>query len=240
MNRILDKIKEEALNVLFPKICLNCGKEGDYVCGECSVFIGEAALICPVCNKSNFTGQRHLHCSARSGLDGLVNIWEYEGIIKEVFKNIKYKRVSHMAPEFTAKAFEAIAKDTGRFQSFLSFLFSENTHIAYVPMYKKKEKQRGFNQAKLIAEEMGKISGKKVVSLLIKTKETSSQTKLDKEARSKNLKDAFEYCEKTILPSQIVLVDDIWTTGATMRECCRILKKAGVQKIWGFTLVRTV
>lgn len=242
MNRILDKIKEAALDTLFPKFCLNCGREGGYVCGDCSVFIGEAALICPVCNKSSFTGQRHSSCSASFKMDGLVNVWEYEGIIKELFKNVKYKGASHMVPEFTAKAFKFIAEDTGRFQPFLSFLFSENTCITYVPMHKKKEKQRGFNQAKLIAEEMGEIGGKKVVSLLAKTKETSSQTKLDREARSENLKGAFKYnnSDKAVFSSQIVLVDDIWTTGATMRESCLILKKAEVQKIWGFTLARAV
>jgi len=61
---------------------------------------------------------------------------------------------------------------------------------------------------------------------------------LNKRKRAKNVKDSFEILPNLVLPLRVVLVDDLWTTGATMKECCRVLKKAGVQRVWGFTLFR--
>ncbi len=242
-------MKNSLLDILFPKFCAGCGKEGNYICDDCSIFIGEASLIYP-----------------ENGLKGLVSVWEYQGVLKKLLSDIKYKKVSDIIDCISEKAFKVIVNDVSRFSDFLGFLFSEDVCITYVPMYKNKERDKGFNQAELIAKEIGKITGKKVVSLLEKIKETRPQVELNRKARLKNLEGAFQYRirENTgffsrFIPSlsrqepyasqkiqysrsfqEIVLVDDIWTTGATMRECCKILKKAGARKIWGFTLARTV
>lgn len=222
INLIFLKVKNSLLDIFFPKFCAGCGKEGNYICDNCSLFIGEAPLI--------YTGD---------GLKGLVSVWEYQGIMKKLLSDIKYKKVSDIIDDISKKAFRVIVNDVSRFSDFLSFLFYGDTYITYVPMYKNKEKDRGFNQAELIAEEIGKITGKKVVPLLKKIKDTESQAKLSRKARLVNLKDAFE-CRKCSRFQNLVLVDDIYTTGATMRECCKILKKAGAKKVWGFTLARTV
>ena len=68
MDDYLSKIKEGILNALFPKFCVGCNKEGQYICENCKVFLGEASLICSVCEKSSFTGQKHFHYSERYGL----------------------------------------------------------------------------------------------------------------------------------------------------------------------------
>jgi competence protein ComFC len=237
----LSKAKEVVLDVLFPRVCMGCGKEGKYICEDCKVFLGEASLICPICNKSSFTEQKHFHCSARYGLDGLVGVWEYEGITKAALNEIKYKHIFDAISEFTENAFKVMSKDMLRFQSFLSFLHSENIHITYVPMFLKKEKRKGFNQAKLIAKIISKATEKETISLLIKTKDTSSQTNLDKEERIKNIKDSFDILPNlSFMPRNLILIDDVWITGVIMKECCKVLKRAGVQNIWGFTLFRTV
>ena len=217
-------MKNSLLDILFPKFCSGCGKEGNYVCNDCSVFIGEAPLIYP-----------------GNSLNGLVSAWEYQGIIKKLLNDIKYKKVPDIIDCLGEKAFKVIVNDVSRFSDFLSFLFSENVYITYVPMYEKKQKDRGFNQAELIAKKIGKITGKKVVSLLEKIKETRPQTKLGRKERLTNLKGAFEYrIRENTRFQNLLLVDDIWTTGATMRECCKILKKAGAQKIWGLTLAMAI
>ena len=237
----LEKIKEVVVDALFPKFCIGCNKEGQYVCEDCKVFLGEASLICPVCEKSSFTGQRHTHCSVRYGLDGLVGVWEYEGITRAALNEIKYKYIFDAISEFTENSFEVMSKDILRFQPFLSLLHLEDINISYVPMFLKKEKRRGFNQAKIIAKTINKIMEKETLSLLMKNRDTLSQTNLNKEERIKNVKDCFSMLPNlSFMPRNLVLVDDVWTTGATMKECCKILKKAGVQNIWGFTLFRTV
>lgn len=133
-------------------------------------------------------------------------------------------------------------------------------------MFLQKEKSRGFNQAHLVASEFAKLTKQKAVPLLEKIKNTSSQTNLTKEQRLENVKNSFVLRKQALkifspyslfrseprpnpkiskslfpsLPGRVVLVDDIWTTGATMKECCAVLKKAGVKNVWGFTLARTV
>ena len=237
----LEKIKEVVVDALFPKFCIGCNKEGQYVCEDCKVFLGEASFICPVCEKSSFTGQKHFHCSSRYGLDGLVGVWEYEGITRAALNEIKYKYIFDTISEFVENAFEVMKKDVLRFQSFLSFLHSEDTYIGYVPMFLKKEKRIGFNQAKLIAETIGKVTEKEIISLLMKIKDTPSQADLNKEERIKNVKDSFNMLpDLSFIPRNLILVNDVWITGTIMKECSKVFKKAGVQNIWGFTLFRTV
>ena len=170
-----------------------------------------------------------------------MGVWEYEGISRAALNEIKYKYIFDAISEFMKNAFKVMKKDVLRFQPFLSFLQSEDVHISYVPMFLKKEKRRGFNQAEIIAKTINKIIEKEITSLLIKNRDTLLQANLNKEERIKNVKDCFNMLpDLSFIPRNLVLIDDVWTTGATMKECCKILKKAGVQNIWGFTLFRTV
>lgn len=241
---ISNRIGNGVLDVLFPVVCFGCGREGRYVCEECEKFVGEAAFICPVCQQSSFTGEYHEQCRTRYGLDGLVSIWEYEGLVKELISQMKYKGVTHAVGEIVTRAFGVMTQNLQRATPFLSFLLSGDTYITYVPMAKSKEKKRGFNQAACLARDIGNITKKEMLPLLQKIKDTPSQTELDKEQRLKNVQDSFrfksEINSKFQIPKNVVLVDDIWTTGATLKECCKVLKKAGVGKVWGFTLARTV
>ena len=236
----LKVIKNFLLDVFFPKYCLGCGVEGRYICENCQNFLGEAPLICPVCGKGNFSGQRHLYCPSRYQLDGLVSIWEYEGLIKKTIHYIKYRRLGDAVSEIVALSWVTMVKDPERFVSFFSFLV-EKPVITFVPLTSRKNRQRGFNQSELIAREFGKITDLEVLPLLKKVKETQSQTKLNKKERIENVKNSFALKKEGLkIPKCLILVDDIWTTGATMKEATQILKQAGVQEIWGFTFARTV
>jgi competence protein ComFC len=238
---LFKKIGSFLIDLFFPKKCIGCGKEGRYICEKCSTFLGEASLICPVCEKGSFSGERHKSCSSRYKLDGLVSVWEYEGLAKAVIHNIKYRCLGDAVSEFTKLSFRTILKDKERFASFLNFVFSENPLITYVPMTRRKEMERKINHTEMIAKELSKIIKVEIRPLLKKIKETESQTKLSKEERKENVKGVFSLREEgMILPQKIILVDDVWTTGATMRECCKVLKKGGVEKVWSYTFARTV
>ena len=234
-------IKNIILDILFPKVCINCKKEGKYICDKCELFISENSLICPVCGNSNFTGETHFGCKGRYSLDGLISIWDYDGLVKKLIYKIKYDGLTHAIDECVENSFKLIARDINRFYSFLSFLVSENTHITYVPMFRRKEKQRGFNQSKIIAKKITDISNKEVVSLIEKIINIESQTKLKKEERFENVKAAFVPLNGvTASQGNVLLVDDVFTTGATMKECCKVLKQAGIKKVWGFVLARDI
>jgi len=232
-------IKDLILDILFPRVCVGCGQEGKYVCSKCELFVSEASSICPVCGGSSFNGDTHLYCKTKYSLDGLTSVWDYDGLTKQLIYKIKIGGITHIISEVIEDFFKIIAKDLDRFHSFLSFSISDKNCIVYVPSFKKKEKKRGFNQAELIAKELGKITGLKTVSLLKKIKDTKDQTELNKEERLENVKNSFKCSTPSFEHSSVLLVDDVFTTGATMNECCKVLKQAGINKVWGFTIART-
>lgn len=259
MLSLVQKAKEALLNTLFPAFCAGCKKEGKYLCDRCQIFISEAAFICPVCEKPSFLGETHMQCRSKYGLDGLISFWEYEGVIKDLLHAIKYQGVRDAVPELAENGRKIMETDLYRFRAFLEFLANEHTIISFVPMHITREKRRGFNQAQDIAFQLAALlQGKQVVKTLEKTKDTPSQADLTREERLQNLRGSFGCLASPSSQNiQAVLVDDVWTTGATMRECCRVLKKAagtdegstagpepgrrtGVQKVWGCTLARTV
>jgi len=207
-----NQLKEIVLDIIFPRICLGCGKEGKYICEKCELFLSETPSL-----------------FGQGGLEELVSVWEYDGLIKDIILKIKYYGAFEAINELVKKAFK-IRKP----------YLPEDTIITFVPMFKKKEKRRGFNQAEIIARKVGEMTGSKVLPLLEKIKDTPSQTKLDKVERLTNIKGSFRRKEGTICGSNVLLVDDVWTSGATMRECTRVLKKSGAKRVFGFTLARTV
>jgi len=191
------------LDILFPKHCLGCNKEGLYICKKCELFMNEV-----------------------NNIGNLAFFWEYNGIVKMAIHQAKYGSSYDILKELVSK------KD---------FEIDKNAVITYVPMHIKKKKQRGFNQAEIIAKEIGKKTGVPVAKMLEKVKETPEQAKLDKPARIKNLKNSFKLCGRLSLSQEsVLLVDDVFTTGATMEECGKVLLKAGFKNISYFALAKTV
>ena len=112
--------------------------------------------------------------------------------------------------------------------------------IIPVPISKKRKKERGYNQSLLIAR---KISSKEKIKLgdkvISKVKNNNTQSKLNKEERAENVKNVYKITkDKEIINKNILLIDDIYTTGATLNECSRMLKQAGAKKIDVLTIAK--
>lgn len=206
----LKRLKEGIENILWPKICLGCGREGQYICKDCELFLSEVNM------------------NEAKPQSGIISVWEHEGIVAEAIFKIKYEGCHDILNELLEKAFERIELN-----------LPDNTYITYVPMHRKKERMRGFNQAELIAKKVGERIARPMAKFLEKIKNSQSQDSLTVQERLQNVKDSFKYCNSCPgIPKNILLVDDVYATGATMQECIRILKEAGVEKVWGFTLSR--
>lgn len=109
--------------------------------------------------------------------------------------------------------------------------------IVPVPLYKKKQRKRGFNQAAIVAEELGKRLGIPVdSSLVIREKETTPQKELGQRSRRKNLKKAFRVVKQEEKNRKVLIIDDIYTTGSTIDSIAEILEKAGYEKIYFLTI----
>lgn len=113
--------------------------------------------------------------------------------------------------------------------------------VVPVPLHPKKESERGFNQAELIAEYFSKKLKLSGACVLVRTKETETQVKLDRNERLKNLKGAFACRDKkTVKGKTILLVDDVTTTGATLNECAKVLLESGARSVWGVVAAKRI
>ncbi len=194
------KIAETILDILFPKFCVSCGKEGRYLCTECNLFMSEANFICPSCQEAAFLGKKHKTCRDK-GLDGLINFWDYEGIVKKLIREAKEDQLVGIYQEMLESGVYCMKTNKERFSEFLSFLLDKETTISFIPKEKKK-----FNYGEEIAKNLSQIFKKEIM-----------------ESGGK----------------QVVLIDDTWISGETLKKHARKMKEEGAEKVWGFTLART-
>ena len=112
--------------------------------------------------------------------------------------------------------------------------------IGFVPMNKDKQKLRGYNQAELIANELSKLTNITCKNLFERVKDVTSQTKLTRQQRRENIKDAFKLIDRKVKGLNILIVDDVFTTGATVNELSKLLKNAKVKNVYIITLAHSV
>lgn len=226
------------LDFFFPRRCLGCGQWGQYFCSQCLnlVSLGKER-ICPVCEKGSIGGLTHPRCLKPQNLDGLTAVFVYRGLIKKAIKQLKYKFVSDLANDLV----ELFLSFCGEDQAFVHFCQKENVFLLPIPLHPRRKRWRGFNQAELLGEMIAaNLNLPFEPDLLLRIKNTKPQTQLKGDKRKENIRGAFEI-SPNILVSQypnILLFDDVWTTGATLKEAAKVLKRAGAEKVWGLTLAR--
>ncbi len=226
------------LDIIFPRFCINCNKEGEYICTNCMLFLSESEFICPACQKLSYFGKKHSKCKEKNSLDGLVSFWDYEGIIKMAIHQVKHKKTFHLLEEIIEKSLFLIEKEDERFSYFISLLVNKKTYITFIPMFCEKEKERGFNQSKIIADYLSNKLEKKLIPLLKREKNTEPQINLNKKERFLNVEKSFLFISNNYKVKKVIIVGDIWVSGLTMKECCRALKQNGIEEVWGITLAR--
>lgn len=195
---------------LYPKRCFGCKAGGKYICNTCLIRVRRARTFSP------------------PFLDGRISLWRYEGVIRKTLIALKYKFVKDAAEELVESYMNEVAKKN----------LPKKATLVPIPMHKQRKKWRGFNQAeelgRMVSENLGWVFSP---NLLSKTKKTRPQIELKGALRQKNLKGAFSFNQKHSLPKgYIVLFDDVWTTGSTLKEATGILKKEGVKKIYAMTI----
>lgn len=158
-------------------------------------------------------------------------IFQYEGIVRRIILNYKFNDKSYLYKTFV----NFLLKN----KKFFEILQSYDTIIP-VPISKKRQKERGYNQSYLIAREIAKRTNLRLENnCLFKIKNIIEQSKLNKEERLKNIQGVYELQNEEILHNRnIILIDDIHTTGSTVYECCKILKKAKPEKIGVLTIAK--
>ena len=251
---------ESLFSVLFPSDCRVCSEpllniSRLPVCPDCLAQIHSIrGKVCSVC------GERVLSVYAERDAAGLrtcpvcrridrpfgraVAYGSYDGGLRELIHLLKYNGVRPAAAVLGRMLAEAI----GALESSLEQprLFGQPIAVVPVPLYKTKFRQRRFNQAELIAKAALKslpapANFELVSGVLLRTRDTRSQIGLTSHQRRENLRGAFTVARATeIIGREVLLVDDVYTTGTTATECARVLRRAGASQIWVATAARTL
>ncbi len=217
-----------ALDLLMPPRCLGCGREGLYICSDCSNRL--ATIKPPVCPRCVLPigGGRRCDCHYWKALDGLDSVFSYQGVIRQAIIQLKYHNLRDIAPVLARYLQKLLAAKSCRVDC-----------IVPVPLHKKRLRQRGYNQSELLARSLGELAGIEVGTGLERVVNTSSQVSAKTTAlRRRNVDSAFS-CRQ-YLGKKIMLVDDVATTGATLDACAQALKKAGAETVTGLTLAREI
>jgi competence protein ComFC len=223
MKKVADFLKfcwGSLLDIIFPgpSSCVSCGK----LLKEYSDI-----MLCPECQKelysipgafmeaAEFLSSGVHTESISEGFDYIMSPYRYEGPARAMVKGLKYKGRTYAARTMANLMAGELKKREVRFDI-----------IVPVPVHPEKEKQRGYNQAELIAQELSGIVNKPLRRILEKHRNTPSQVTMDEKERWENVREAFVLNEKTEGLS-VLLVDDVITTGATMYFCACQLKAGG-------------
>jgi ComF family protein len=187
-----------------------------HICQRCGTpLVSDVALTCGECLKDEPAFK-----SARSfGL--------YEGVLKMAINLFKYHRIKRLSKPLS--------------DIILQTKLPPVDAIISVPLYKKRLRQREFNQSALFAKHLACSIGKPLIlNCLIKTRDTMPQVGLSAKERGKNIRKTFAIGNKELIGGKnIMLIDDVYTTGATVRECSKVLKKAGAKDIYVITLAHS-
>lgn len=224
------------LNIVFPKFCFHCRALGSYLCRSCSARLQYLKQeVCPYCEKESPYGLTHGTCRRLYGVDGLKSIFVYEEVFQSVLKAIKFRRVRGGM----AALIDSVPEVFWQQLIETSAIFYVDAVVLPVPLHRKRYLERGFNQAEDFAGACAIMLQKNVVSFIARTRNTLPQSQLSSAAeRYLNTHKAFDIKPNQKLPHKVIVVDDVWTTGATIREIAHILKYAGVERVYALTLAR--
>lgn len=215
--RLLDWI----LGFFYPKYCLLCLRKGPYICNRCKRLLHYyTGPCCPVCKGVLRSQKYYIHkiCKKRSNLDGLFPLIHYDHRAKLILSEAKYKYVRDVLLEIADMLRPLYAN-----------LLFKIDYLVPVPLSKERTNYRGYNQSEILA----KAISWKYKKVLLRTRDTKSQVSSNRKERRANLKNAFLVDMKFKVPGKnIVLIDDVYTTGSTLEECAKVLKEAGASKIF--------
>ncbi|RJR15742.1 ComF family protein [Candidatus Microgenomates bacterium] len=215
-------------NLLFPPQCVGCGKFSRYICASCAKKARFRDQKCPECDRAAISGITHPGCRRPYGLDGLVTVYYYDHVIKKAIKLLKYRLVSDCANELI-----------GLLPDQLFPLSIQGFVLFPMPLSQKRKRWRGFNQSEVLGRFLAeKLHVQLVSDLLIRHDQKKPQADiLERSKRLQNARGIFALKTRK-LPDKIIVFDDVYTTGATMKEAGKVLKRGGVKVVWGLTLAR--
>ena len=241
----IDKMRQKfsvpkILNLIYPPVCGICGKlNNNFLCKKCEKALESEAVfgVNDIIKKENNIKDINKEFNKifdkefNKYFDEHLYIFKYEGIVRKAILKYKFQEEAYLYKKFV----NFLLKNKNFFEKIKKY-----DTIIPVPISKKRFKLRGYNQSELIGKEIAKKLNINIeTECLFKMKNITEQSKLSKEERLKNIQGVYKlFNNEKLKDRKILLVDDIYTTGSTVNECCKILKEANPKKIGVFTLAK--
>ena len=229
METALSRIAAGALDLLFPLHCAVCSREGQILCQACEPTLPRlerpyrsicaepgSALLCERCATTTLA------------IDGTRAPYLFDGAVRDMVHNLKYRNLRASSP------------DLGRLMSaYLEANPVPADVLVPVPLHKRAERTRGYNQSEFLARQVSKRTGIPLEpNLLHRTRNTPPQVSMESyEERRENIAGAFE-CRRDVGGRSVVVIDDVVTTGSTVSACASALKAAGAAAVWALAIAR--
>lgn len=209
------------LDLIFPKTCYGCGKNSGYLCSKCLSKIKTQSI----------------KINSKNKMEGSISVFKYDSIVKKAIHGLKYDFVSDLSDELANMVVKRIKSD---FRNLLSYWQKNKFVFIPIPLHQFRGNWRGFNQSVLIGQRIAsKLKLKFSDSILIRNKNNISQTKIkDKLFRGSNVQDIFSLgCNINKIPQNIILFDDVLTTGSTVKSALNCIQnKFDIKKAWVLTI----
>jgi competence protein ComFC len=222
-------LKRAALDLLFPRWCLGCGREGDYLCPACRQSL--PFINPPVCTRCGRPVTAGALCPACAGteadIDGIRSPFLFDGLVRRAIHEFKYNNLRDLAPTLAELLCDYMSRDPLPCEV-----------LVPVPLHPRRLRERGYNQSALFARELGRLSGAPVAEgCLVRRGYTSPQVRSKGvEERRQKVAGAFACRDRSLAGKKVVLIDDVSTSGATLNACARVLKSAGAASVWGLVM----
>lgn len=211
------------LDLLVPPACSGCGTYGESLCGRCRSGFRPASAV----------GDRFVAPDSATvvgdELDIAVAAFAYEGTLRRALARLKYGGAARLARPLA----DAAAPLLGPFVA-----LHPRAAMVPVPVHRERLRQRGYNQAALLARRLSLELGRPVADVLDRARPTGLQHRLNRAERLRNLRGAFVLSPDARAPPHAILVDDILTTSATLEACAAVLRAAGCERVVGIAIAR--
>lgn len=192
--------------------------------------------FCVFCQKAAIGGLTHPRCKTTHGIDGVFASLVYKGVVKKLIYQFKYRPyLTILQGLLTEFFYEGLIQK----EVFYKLLQKEAVFVP-IPLHKYKMRKRGYNQSYLLAKGLGQKFSLPILDCLERTRNTTTQVGLSQKERAENIEGAFAIKTTEISNlkgyTHIFLIDDVVTSGATIKEAAKMLKRSGVENVWGIIL----
>ena len=223
------------IDLIFPKTCIGCNSrlndKEQILCSECEQSLDFLTGICEICGTTKENNPCKTCESNKFYFDKACSVFQFNSTVQNLIHNMKYNEMTKIS--------EYLGKYTKEYLNTFH-PFSKIDIITPIPLHKVKKRSRGFNQSEFLTRVISEqMNWTHIPNLILRKKFTETQTKLSKKQREENVSNAFKLNPKfNIENKDILIIDDVFTTGATINSACKLLKNHNANKIYVLTIAR--